>query len=430
MKKGFVALLLVLALIVIVSPGIIGRLAEKSMDENIEWAAKESDELVVTSQGFDRGWFSSEGRHRIELRDGDIRDTLLALAGADASAHVPALIIETHLDHGLVPVGSMTHEKGTLVPGLGSAVSTLAIELDDGREFPVPGKIHSTVGLAGDLRSNYVLEAGDTDIDGNTVSWSDVDIVVSTSPSSGDFEFEGTVPLFEIVSMTDSVQIEGISFSGEQRPTPYGVRVGPLDFSIDSVGSAMLRRDVGPFEFKSRSHLDDERISFDVELDVSNTPFEDYGDGSMKLEMRLLDADGGALANIKRRVERAQYAIYPAELEADVQRLAAAGFEFHVDRLDISLPQGVIESEFHIMVDESDRDDFAWSSLLLDTEASAELSLPAELVDMATATSSDLNAAIGMGFLRLEGDAYVVEAELRNGLFEVNGAPMPLPWTQ
>ena len=38
MRKSIVALLLVLALIVLASPAIVGRLAEKSMDENLDWA--------------------------------------------------------------------------------------------------------------------------------------------------------------------------------------------------------------------------------------------------------------------------------------------------------------------------------------------------------------------------------------------------------
>ena len=67
MKKSFVFLLLALALVVIVSPGIVGKLAEQSMDENLDWAANESREFSVTALGFDRGWFSSDGRHRIEL---------------------------------------------------------------------------------------------------------------------------------------------------------------------------------------------------------------------------------------------------------------------------------------------------------------------------------------------------------------------------
>ena len=70
MKKSIVALLIALALVILVSPGIIGRLAERSLEQDLDVAPRDDAELVVTPQGFDRGWFSSEGRHRIELRDG------------------------------------------------------------------------------------------------------------------------------------------------------------------------------------------------------------------------------------------------------------------------------------------------------------------------------------------------------------------------
>jgi len=82
-KKGIVALLIVLAIVVLISPGIVGRLAEKTMDENLDWAATESEEVVVTSQGFDRGWFSSEGRHRVESGEGELQNVLLALANSE-----------------------------------------------------------------------------------------------------------------------------------------------------------------------------------------------------------------------------------------------------------------------------------------------------------------------------------------------------------
>ena len=91
MKKSLVFLLLALAVIVLISPAIVGRLAEKSMDENLDWAATESNELTVTSQGFDRGWFSSEGQHRVELRDGELRDIddILDILSIDLLGVVP-----------------------------------------------------------------------------------------------------------------------------------------------------------------------------------------------------------------------------------------------------------------------------------------------------------------------------------------------------
>ena len=47
MKKGFVILLLALAVVVLISPGLIGRIAEQSMDENLEFAATESDLVTI-----------------------------------------------------------------------------------------------------------------------------------------------------------------------------------------------------------------------------------------------------------------------------------------------------------------------------------------------------------------------------------------------
>ncbi len=147
----------------------------------------------------------------------------------------------------------------------------------------------------------------------------------------------------------------------------------------------------------------------------------------MKLELRLLDADGGTFANIKRRLERFHYDERPSDLEADARRLAARGFELHLDRFDVSLPQGVIESKLHVEVDESDRDGLTWTSLLLETDASAEFSIPAALIDATAAANNELAAVIGLGYLRREGDAYVLKAELKNGMLEINGAPMTLP---
>ena len=121
MNRWFVAFLITLAVIVLVSPGIVGRLAEKNIAENLDFVASENDDVVVTTESFDRGWFTSEGRHRIELRD-----------DADEHDRVPSLIIDTHIDHGLIPLTSMSRASGSLKPGLASAVSTMTLDPGDG----------------------------------------------------------------------------------------------------------------------------------------------------------------------------------------------------------------------------------------------------------------------------------------------------------
>ena len=150
MRKSVIFLLFVIALIVIISPGIIGRLAEQSMDENLDWAAAESREIAITSLGFDRGWFTSHGQHRIEIRSGELRDSLMLLAYENGFDELPVLIIDTRIDHGLVPVTSIGRQQGSLAPGLGNAVSTLSFEFATiGKDRPDDGAEGTQVSFRG-----------------------------------------------------------------------------------------------------------------------------------------------------------------------------------------------------------------------------------------------------------------------------------------
>jgi len=433
-KKSFVALLIALALVVMISPGIVGRLAERSMDENLDWAANESQDVVVTSQGFDRGWFSSEGQHRVELKGGQLRDLVQAYAGAENIDMIPALIIDTHLDHGLIPLASMARDKGSLLPGLGSAVSTLRIEMADDEVLELPGTIFSTVGLTGELRSNYVLEAGSYSQEDATAFWGATDIVVTTNPSSGAVGFKGDIESLAVDTLQETVEIKRIGFSGEQSPTPFGFRAGPANFSFESIdyGSNMPGQIIGPFIFTSTSSVDGDRLDAHMTMLLKNAPFADMGSAGIAAELRIENADGHAIGNIKRAMQRIQDGASSdallASMEADAKRLLASGISLHVDQLDISLPQGRLTMELDFEHPGTDVDQFSWASVLLVMDASANISVPVELMDLITTTNPQAHAAIAMGFLRRKGDAYEMEASFENGLLTVNGAPMPLPF--
>lgn len=430
MKKGIVALLVGLALVVLISPGIVGRLAEKAMDENLDWAAAESPEIVVTSQGFARGWFSSEGQHRVDLKNGELRELFLAYTGGD---DLPALIIDTRLDHGLIPVSSMSRDKGSLLPGLGRAISTLSIETAGGDIIPVPGTIYSSVGLAGELKSNYVLEPGTFTNAGSTVSWGSVDVVVTTSPTSGDIGFSGSIGSAAADSLTDNVRIGHLEFSGERRPTPFGLFVGSVDASVHAleIGSPSPAT-VGPIRFRSSSAVDGRRIDATASLNIESAPVEQFGVADIGLDLRIENADGQALARVRKRLDGLRKEDTPGavamQLQQDAQRLVAAGLEFHIDRLDIAWPGGTITSELHIVIGESDVDAFSWPAALLSLEASADVSVPQEFVNIVTAQNPGAQSAIALGYLRKNGNVYVTHAQFRQGLLTVNGAPVPFPW--
>lgn len=433
MKKGFVALLLVLAIIVLISPGIIGRLAEKSIDKNIDWAATESQEVVVTSQGFDRGWFSSEGQHRVEIREGELQNFFLALADSDDPHDLPALIIDTRLDHGLIPLASMSRDKGTLMPGLGSAVSTVSVELADGEIFRLPGTIYSAVGLTGELRSRLELEAGSHDFDGASTLWGDTTIEVTTDSANGDIRFDGSIASLALTAEGDHVDVSQVAFAGKQSKTPFGFSVGDVGATMHSMTVQQLGESTtfGPLSFNTTSGVDGERVNSRTTIDLENTPFGELGTGGFMADVSLVDVDGVSLGYIVDAFDNLRGGgsldDFVFVVQDDLQRMLAAGFELRFDQLDISLPQGSLSSKFHFVVAASEPDTFTWTSVLLSLDATAEISMPTELVEFLITIDPQMNATIGMGFLRRNGDVYELEATFQKGLLTVNGAPMPIP---
>ena len=207
MRKSVVILLVIAAVVVLLSPGIIGRIAEESVDSNLRWAADENEGIAVTAVRFDRGWFSSEGRHRIDVRDPGMREALAVLAGREPDAGDPAVIIDTRIDHGLIPVTSVGRADGSLAPGLGRGVSTLFIEYPDGQAIPVPGTIYSTIGLDGTLSADYVVAAGSLEADGGTATWGDTNIDFSTDHTAESFTVNGTIESLVVSDAGDTLRL-------------------------------------------------------------------------------------------------------------------------------------------------------------------------------------------------------------------------------
>jgi hypothetical protein len=105
----------------------------------------------------------------------------------------------------------------------------------------------------------------------------------------------------------------------------------------------------------------------------------------------------------------------------------AAGISLHVDQLDLSLPQGLLSMKMDFTHPATDASQLNWTSVLLAMDASADISVPVELMDLITTMNPQAHAAIAMGFLRRKGDAYEMQASIKKGLLTVNGAPLPLP---
>ena len=80
-----------------------------------------------------------------------------------------------------------------------------------------------------------------------------------------------------------------------------------------------------------------------------------------------------------------------------MRRLLASGLELRFDQLDVTLPMGTVTTRLAVKVPEEDAATFDWTALLLSTEASADISVPEALVDMAMQMNPEAGAVIGMG---------------------------------
>jgi len=437
-KKGIVVLLVLLAALVLVSPALVGRLAERSMEENIDWAAMESGAIKVESEHYARGWFSSEGRHRIELQEGDLLKSLQMLTGPLDADDLPNLVINTRLDHGPIPVSSMTREHGSLAPGLGSAVSTLQLETPDGELIDLPGTIFSKVALDGALQSNYVLEAGSRSADGMTASWGEADVDVTTNPASGKVALDGRISELSVGDGDGGVRLDGLVFSGNQQPTPFGVATGNVDIGIDSmtVGSKGMvpGMSLAGASVKARSRLQGDRVDGDaaVRFDLKHADGSD--DFSLDMLVDLSGADATAIGALQRAATRTRGTTDPlialSSIEPDAKRLLAKGFTLNVPRYNLTVPEGTLAADLAVTFAEADPDTFEWATLLLSTDAELHVAVPAALVEAMGQDSPQIAMAIGGGYLVKKGDVYELNAQLRKGLLTVNGAPIPIPLGQ
>ncbi len=434
MKKSILALILAAVLVIIVSPGIIGGLAERSVDKNLDWAATESGELVVTSGSFERSWFSSEGQHRVELGNGQLRAALTAAAGADNEDDIPVLLINTHLDHGLIPVSSMSREQGSLAPGLGSAVSTMMIQYDNGESFEIPGTIYSKVGLGGGFDSHYVLEAGSKIVDDGEITWQPSTLNVSASGVSGKLRFDGDFGAMTFGDRQQRVSIEGGTIKGAQEKTQYGFNVGTVDAVLGPMTVNVSDMEVGGnqgMKLSASSSVDDGLTAADMHMEVNGQNIPQFGELSIITDLKFADIDAAALGALDKRLKEFVDPVGPnqavAEAEKEFKDLVAAGFNVQVERLNFALPMGTIESSLSVAVPKSDRASFEWTSLLLSTEASFNVSIPEALVQQATSMDPQVGTIVALGYLSKQGDVYVMEAEFKSGLININGAPIPIP---
>jgi len=438
MKRWLVVLLVLLALIILISPGIVGRLAEQNMEENIRWAETESPGMNITTEDYHRGWFTSEGRHRVVLQGGQFREASKKYAAATGNPELPSLIVDTRFDHGLVPFTSLSREAGSLTPGLASTVSTFQLDPGNGELIALPGTLYSNVSLTGASDSRLLVETGNYEHEDILVNWEGADLAIYSDHHSGELSIHGAIDPIAIDSDDGHSSIGAIRIDADQLRTNYGFNVGPAKITL---GTMTLEDDGKKFVFggmdaSMTSTLEDDRVNSTGTVSVRDVAIPGFGNVAMVMNTSMNGFHAESFGAIVKALREAQAAddpelamqmLFPA-IEGDLQTLASSGAELRFDQLDITLPQGTVETKIVMDVAEMDASvDFSWPSVLLKMTASVDIKVPAELFDLARSMNPQAGSLIAMGILQKDGDNYVMVAEYAKGLVTVNGAPMPIP---
>ena len=434
MKKWLVAVLIVLALLVLVAPGIVGRLAEQNIEENIDWAESDSPGVNIQTESFERGWFTSVGRHRVVLEGGQFAAISDDYRDATGNPELPSLLINTEMDHGPLPGGALS-------PGLASTVSTFQVDPGNGELIDVPGTLTSKVGLAGDSDSTLLLEAGSFERDGATIAWQGVDMNIVSNPGPGMVSVDGEIKPWSINDGESSVNFSAITLTADQVRSDYGFSVGSVNMAM---GKIEVLEDGAPFSvdgvtITAESSIDGDRVNAQSAIAMNTMTIPVVGDVSFDMDFNLEGADAAAMAAIGTALQDAQSSANPEEaltslypeIEDDLAVLLGRGLSVNLDKLDISLPQGTVSSTMEITIPENDAaGPVDWGSVLLQMSGKLDLRIPGAIYQMAAMMSPEAGQMIAMGILVEDGDDYVLSAEYAQGLFSVNGTPMPIPMPQ
>jgi len=262
--------------------------------------------------------------------------------------------------------------------------------------------------------------------------------VLTTDWSRGVFTANGRIEPLSMSDDSETVRLGAIAIEADQARSEFGFNVGTAAFEVESMAieSANAPVSIGRMRAASDAVIVNDRVNVGTRVTIDEINVAGMGNMNFAMDMGLNRLDAASVQVVARAFREAQAAddpeaalaaLYP-QLEGDLQNIVAAGAEFRIDQLDVTLPQGTVSTKMVIDIPEGDAAaDFSWSAVLLAMTANADISMPTELYQFAQLMNPQVESLVAMGLLQQDGDNYVLNAEYAQGLLTVNGAPMPIP---
>lgn len=398
-------LIFVIAILLIVAgllgPVVTGRLIEGAVagdDNPLEQSLP--DWLEAVSHDYDRSWFSAGSQLRLVVTDPQRTAMLSNVLDPGQFGDQPAITVTSRVSHGpLVDI---------ITPALARIDSLLFTESSDGRIVQLPLAAQTTLGITGNLRTEWVLAEGGTltPRGGPPLTW---------AGASG--HFEATASGKAESAVVEVLRIEIGNADGMQR------------FDDLAVGYVLTRDDTA-------TSL---TANFEFDMDAAQSPLNRIAgsvgvDGLPSIVLRnigplLRDLVAGGASNLVAVADRHERLIRTALAEPLPMRWRqVAGTEFGDIRIDfdMSLPNeaalGSAPGGANLV-----------SGLVAATTINGRIEMPKAFADAMGATDPTLYEQLtmlrGTGILVPDetGEQLTMLVDYSDGALTVNGAPLPVP---
>ncbi len=424
MRRWLVIIIAIAVLVVLLSPGAVGRIAEATLSDNLGWIDSENDDVDIEVLAYERGWFSSTGRHRVVVADSPVA-TALAQAGGGPLAFV----IDTQLDHGLIalaPLGS-----GSLQPRLASAESTVTLDQGAAGMSEIPGTLYSHLGVFGDSTFRYAVQPGQQSTLGANIAWSGADLRVNASAAKQTLGVASHLNNITVDASAVRGSVASAAVEAKHDRSELAFGVGELDVRIDDLeidaGDGASGR-LADFRLSFASRIESDGLAGDASVDLEGGEIPTVGDLDLTTTLRFQGLDSSAVEGIVRSLRAANDARLAESMVADhFMALAAGGGELDVTDLVVTVADGTLRATVSgDWPSVTNSGDMNWASFALKSSAEADVVVDSALYDAIVQRLPEAGTLLGLGLLIKQGDQYTMTAELSGGLLTINGAPMPL----
>ncbi|RUR13010.1 YdgA family protein [Legionella sp. km772] len=475
--KKLAGLIIILAVLILGGYYGMGFLTERTIKKNIE-VINQTNGLFANIEQYNRGWFSSDAqvKWRLHVPERIVKDA------NGASQTIPAQdyqsVMPIKICHGPF---IFCHNK--LRFGVGYAETEFPIPEQYAKQFDEQFTKESTkpqldlnIFVNYFLRSSVELEVPEFKLiakDGSgNFTWkgfaSDVNVSSSKDQVDGDFVLNGLV-----FTKTDTkITLDKVTTEYDLHQTNAGLYLGDASFSLPSFDITVKNEsmvNVKDLTMSSNSDIDDKLFNTHFSLGVKSILVnkKTYGPGELEISLRNLDAE--ILAKINQQTNAMQNGSEAERQQAmmamlpELPKLFSKGAEFEISKCNFKIPEGSIDGNLLVSLPKGDNANPF--ELMQKIQGHAKLRAPAALVKQLmqqsvlqqmsqqpelqqtlvqqlqasnpTANQGQVNdeqlAALQAdkqistmeknGLIVSSGSDYVIEVNLDQGKFNVNGKP-------